>query len=90
MGAVEDWTRSLDTTPDAAAVQIAAYRRLGGSARVAIAFRLGTLVRETALAGIRRRHPEYDDGQARRALHRLLLGDVLMREVYPGEALVDP
>lgn len=90
MGAVEDWTRPLDTTPAAAAVHIAVYRRLGGSARVAIAFRLGTLARETALAGIRRRHPEYDDERARRALHRLLLGDAVMREVYPGEALVDP
>ena len=66
------------------------YRRLGGAERVAIAFRLGTLVRETALSGIHRRHPDYDDEQARRALHRLLLGDELMRQVYPHVPAIEP
>src|SRR5215472_1815431 len=74
----------MDTSREAHEVQLVAYRHLGGAARVAIAFRLGTLARNTALAGIRRRHPEYDDRQARRALHRLLLGDEVVRRLYPG------
>ncbi len=82
--------RPLDTTVDADTVQTEAYRRLGGAERVAIAFRLGTLVRATALAGIRRRHPGYDEVQARQALRRLLLGDALVRQAYPGEELIDP
>jgi hypothetical protein len=79
-----------DTAPEAHEAQLAVYRRLSGAERVAIAFRLGTIARNTALAGIRRRHPEYDDSQARRALHRLLLGDEIMRRVYPHDELLDP
>lgn len=81
---------SLDTTTDADAVQLEAYRRLGGSGRVAILFRLNTLVRETALAGIRRRHPTYDEAQVRMALQRLVLGDELVRQVFPDREPVDP
>ena len=80
----------FDTTSDADDVQRDAYRRLGGAERVAIAFRLGTLTRSIALAGIRRRHPEYDDAQAARALRRLMLGDALVRQAFGDEALVDP
>jgi hypothetical protein len=81
---------AMDTTPEADEAQLAVYRRLGGAERVAIAFRLGTLARDTTLAGIRRRHPAYDEGQARRALRRLLLGDDLMRRVYPQDEPLDP
>jgi hypothetical protein len=80
----------LDTTRDADDTQIAIYRRLGGPERMAIAFRLNTLARQATLAGIRRRHPAYDGRQATRALHRLLLGDDLMRRVYPGDDLIEP
>lgn len=66
---------SLDTSEQADAVQLAIYRRLGGAERVAIAFRLGVLVRETTTAGIRRRHPGYTNEQAERAFRRLILGD---------------
>ena len=82
--------RPADTSADAQAAQDAIYRRLEGSARVAIVFRLNRLVREAALAGIRRRHPDYDDDQVSLAWRRLVLGDALMREAFPGRALVDP
>ncbi len=65
----------MDTTPEAYAAQIEAYRRMG---------------RETALAGIRARHPDYREEQARLALFRLILGDELTRAVWPGRDLVDP
>lgn len=80
----------LDTTRAADDVQLQAYRRLGGAERVAIGFRLRSMIREVALAGIRRRHPEYDEAEAQRALRRLLLGDELVRQAYRGENLVDP
>lgn len=80
----------LDTAPDADAVQLSAYARLGGAARVSIAFELSALARAAALAGIRHRHPEYDDRTAARALQRLLLGDALAGAIRPGEALVEP
>jgi hypothetical protein len=80
----------LDTSPDADAVQLDVYRRLGGAGRLAIVFRLNALVRQAAAAGIRRRHPDYKDDQVRAALMRLRLGDDLMRRVFPERDLVDP
>jgi hypothetical protein len=91
---VDETTRSphlpLDTTDDANAAQLDAYRRLGGPGRVAVVFRLNALVREMAMAGIRSRHPEYDDAQVRMALRRLVLGDALVRSAFPDSELVDP
>jgi len=79
-----------DTSEDAWRVQAEAYRRMGGAGRSAVAFRLTTLARQAARAGIRARHPEYDDDQMRRAFLRLVLGDEVARAVWPGQALVDP
>jgi hypothetical protein len=81
---------ALDTTAEADAVQIDAYRRLGGRARVAIVFRLNTMVRNMAMAGIRSRHPAYDETEVRMAWQRLTLGDDLVRRVFPDRELVDP
>jgi hypothetical protein len=64
--------------------------RLGGSERLAIAFRLSDGVRRLAIAGIRQRHPDYTDAQLEQAFARLRLGDALMRAIWPGRALVDP
>jgi hypothetical protein len=80
----------LDTTADAHAVQLEVYRRLGGAGRVAVLFRLSTLVRETAMAGILSRHPGYDEGQVQMALRRLVLGDDLVQRAWPDRELVDP
>jgi hypothetical protein len=80
----------LDTTPEAYAAQIEAYRRMGGKERTAVMFRLNELARATAVAGIRARHPDYGEEQVRLALFRLILGDELTRAVWPGRELVDP
>ena len=80
----------IDTTADAHDVQRETYRRLGGAGRLAILLRLNTLVRETAMAGIRRRHPTYDDVHVHMALRRLILGDELVRKAWPDLELVDP
>lgn len=80
----------LDTTAAAYDVQREVYARLGGSARVAAMFRLNQAVRRLAMAGIRARHPEYDEEQVRRAHARLVLGDGIARTVWPDRELVDP
>jgi hypothetical protein len=80
----------LDTTSDAWQVQRDVYRRLGGAERISIAFRLGRLARETALAGIRSRHPDYSEAEAQMALRRLVLGDEIVRAVWPGARLLEP
>jgi hypothetical protein len=79
-----------DTDPEAHAAQNEAYRRMGGTGRVAVMFRLTTLARASATAGIAARHPEYDHTQRRMALFRLIYGDDLARAVWRGSPLVDP
>jgi hypothetical protein len=74
-----------DTDPEADAVQMDAYRRMGGPARSATAFRLIDMARRNAVSGIRQRHPEYDDAQVRSELCRLRLGDTLWRLLEPGD-----
>jgi hypothetical protein len=80
----------LDTSTAAHAAQTESYRRLGGTGRLAVMFRLSEGARQLALAGIQSRHPEYDAIQARLALARLLLGDELAKRVWPETRLVDP
>jgi len=60
----------LDTTPAAAAAQESAYRHLGKSGRLRIAFELSDLVRALAEAGLRKRHPDYTAEQRVEALFR--------------------
>ncbi len=79
-----------DTTAEAFDVQTEAYRRMSPEARVAILARMSEEMREVALAGIRGRHPEYSEEEARQALYRLLLGDTLVRAVWADRRLVDP
>lgn len=63
-----------DTTPQAAALQLQLYRSVGPSDRVRIAVELSEAARATAVAGIRRRHPEYTDGEVRRSFVALVYG----------------
>jgi hypothetical protein len=79
-----------DTTLEAHRMQREVYRRMDGTARLAIAFELSDLVRRFTMAGIRDRHPGYSDEQVQRAWARLILGDDLTRAAWPHRALVDP
>jgi len=88
MGVVPE--RPADTTPEAWEAQLEFLRRMDGSRRAALAFRLTCLAREASRAGIRVRHPEYAEDEVRRAFFRLLHGDSTTRSVWPGRELVDP
>jgi hypothetical protein len=81
---------AADTSPEADAVQVEAYRRMGGAGRVQVMFRLNEMVRRTAMAGIRRRHPEYGDADVLLALAQLLYGEDLVRQAWPGQRLPVP
>jgi len=61
-----------DTSPAAAALQEQAYRELGPSGRLRIALELSDLTHVLAVTGIRLRHPEYGDEEARRELASIL------------------
>lgn len=62
----------LDTSPAAAQLQEEAYRQLGLAGRLRIALELSDFTHAMAIAGIRRRHPECSDEDARRKLAELL------------------
>jgi hypothetical protein len=63
-----------DTTAAAAALQLQLLRRAGPAARVKIAVDLSDAVRETTLAGIRRRHPELTESDVKRSFLALVYG----------------
>jgi len=79
-----DEPRWTDTTPEARRVQIEILRRMGFEGRLKAAFALNRMTRELARSGIRERHPDYTDEQVELALRRIMWGDKLFREVYPG------
>jgi hypothetical protein len=82
--------RSPDTTPEAEAVQFELYRRMGPARRTRIGAEMSMHARAVVLAGIRARHPEYDEPTARWALFRVLIGDDLFKKVWPQAPLVAP
>jgi len=69
-----------DTSPEAWSVRLAVLRRLTGAQKVEIAIDMSEFVRELALAGLRRQHPEWSEKEVQ-------LG--LMRRWYRGVSLPD-
>lgn len=65
---------ALDTTPEAARLHEQAYRELGNDGRFRIALELSDLTHTFAVAGIRLRHPEWSEEDARRHLAEVLYG----------------
>ena len=63
-----------DTSARAAAIQLQLYRAAGSSGRVQVAVELSEAARETALAGIRRRHPELTARQVTDSFLALVYG----------------
>jgi hypothetical protein len=63
-----------DTTPDAAAAQLAVYRRLGPEMRFRLAVEMSEAIRQLARDGIKHRHPYYTESQVTAVLIRQLYG----------------
>ncbi len=55
-----------------------------------MALRMSEEARAVTMAGIRDRHPEYTEQEARLALCRLIHGDEAFRRVWPGRPLLEP
>jgi hypothetical protein len=64
--------RPADTSPDAFAYHIERYRELGAEGRSRIAAELSDVLRQTALASIRRRHPEYSEAEVSRTFLKVV------------------
>ncbi|HUR83271.1 MAG TPA: hypothetical protein VM733_21110 [Thermoanaerobaculia bacterium] len=63
-----------DTSSEAETKQFELYRSLTSAERAQIAVNLSEAVRQTAIAGIRRRNPEYTDVEVAETLRRMLYG----------------
>ena len=72
------------TTPDAARVQAAAFRRMPAGRRVQLAFEMSNELRQRLAAGVQARHPDYSPEQVRLAVARLTLGEELFRRAFPA------
>jgi len=79
-----------DTDPEAYEAQLEVWRRMAPEKKLAQVFQLSDVVRELVIAGIRDRHPEYDEEQVKHAAFRHFLGDALYREVWPDRDLLPP
>ncbi len=74
-------TRPLDTSESAWERVHEIHARLGPEGRVEAAFAASEMVREAALAGLRMRHPGWDDRLLREALLRRFYGSALAERV---------
>ena len=72
-----------DTTPEALRVQFSILRKMELKKRAEMAIKLSNNLRATLEAGVRMRHPEYDDKKVKLAAIRLSVGDELFFRAYP-------
>ena len=79
-----------DTTPEAAEVQRQILRGMSMSRKAELVSSMCDGARAVALAGIRMRHPAYDEHQAHWALWRMLYGDELFHRAWPSAPLLAP
>jgi hypothetical protein len=75
-----------DTTPDAAAAQLAILQAMSPSRRAELAMEFTDQMHDTLRAGIRARHPEYSDRQVILAAAKIVLGPELFAEAFAAEA----
>jgi hypothetical protein len=71
-----------DTDPKMEALQIDLLRRATPLRKMEMLVNLNASARELALAGLRRRFPKASEGELRRRLADILLGEELARKVY--------
>lgn len=77
-----------DTTPETVAVEFRILRRLGPARRLAMALEMSDNTRAFVKAGVRDRHPDWDDRAVEREVIRLMIGDDdLFRKAYGEERL---
>ncbi len=75
-----------DTTIEAARKQIEVLRRLGPEVRLKMAFEMSDNLRRIVEAGVKHRHPDWDEETVSRRVVRLMIGERLFREVFGDES----
>lgn len=74
-----------DTSADALAVQLEVLRRIGMEGRAAMTFELSDNLRQIVKDGVRYHHPDWDEGQVKQEVLRIVLGDRLYNAAF-GES----
>jgi len=74
---------SHDTAPEIERRQVEAWRRLTPGQKLSLVLRMSANVRQLALAGVRRRHPDASPREQHLRLAQVLLGEELARAAYP-------
>jgi hypothetical protein len=80
---VQEPTPVSDTSQEAAEVRRGILRRMTLDQKAAQISELSETLRDTMIAGVRFRHPEYTEADARWATVRHLLGHDLFAAAYP-------
>jgi hypothetical protein len=75
----------LDTTIEAARKEFEILRKLGPHVRAKMAFDMSDSLRCIVEAGVRNRHPDFDQKKIQLEVLRLMIGDKLYRQM-PKEA----
>ena len=74
---------SLDTTIEAAKKQYDILRKLGPEARLIMTFELSDNLRSVVEAGVKLRHPDYDEQRIEQRVLRLMIGETLFKKMNP-------
>jgi hypothetical protein len=72
-----------DTTIDALRKQFEVLQNMTGEQRLQIAFELSNNVRKLVEAGVKSRHPDYDERKVKLAVLRLTIGNKLFQQIFP-------
>ena len=73
-----------DTTLEAARKEFEVLRRLGPQVRARMAFEMSNNLRRIVEAGVRNRHPDFDEKKIELEVLRLMVGDKLYRQMFRG------
>lgn len=83
--------RPADTSPEVHTMQLERMRQMTEAERCELGVRLCKSARALMRAGIRARHPDYDDRTVELAMWRLLVEDeALLRAAIPEALGVEP
>lgn len=77
----------LDTTIEALKKQYEILRTLTSEKRLAMAFELSDYLRSIVCAGVRQRHPDYNEQQTENEVLRLMVGESVFKQIYSDNGI---
>ena len=77
----------LDTTIEAMKRQVEILRKVTPKRRMEMAFELSDFLRSIVQAGVKERHPDYNEQQIEKEVLRLMIGESLFKQIYPNTGI---